>query len=58
MEMQFSVWSKRENFLEMRNGVWREIKAAFDAEGIEIPFPHVSVYAGSATEPIPVRVTQ
>ena len=58
VEMQFSVWSKRENFLEMRNGVWREIKAAFDAEGIEIPFPHVSVYAGSATEPIPVRVTQ
>ena len=24
----------------------RRIKAAFDATGIEIPFPHVTVYAG------------
>jgi len=58
IEMQFSIWSKRENFLEMRSGVWKEIKAAFDEEGIEIPFPHVSLYAGSVTEPIPVRVAQ
>ncbi|MBZ0269813.1 mechanosensitive ion channel family protein [bacterium] len=56
VEMQFSVWSKRENFLDMRNSMWREIKVAFDAEGIEIPFPHVSLYAGTATTPIPVRV--
>ncbi|GJM44497.1 MAG: mechanosensitive ion channel protein MscS [Gemmatimonadota bacterium] len=57
LEMQFSVWTKRENFLEMRNSLWRDIKVAFDAAGVEIPFPHVSVYAGSQTEPIPVRVT-
>jgi small-conductance mechanosensitive channel len=58
LEMQFSVWSARVNFLEMRNSIWREIKEAFDAEGIEIPFPHVSVYAGSVTEPFPVQVRQ
>ena len=28
---------------------------AFGDSGIEIPFPHVSLYAGSATEPFPVR---
>jgi moderate conductance mechanosensitive channel len=29
----------------------RRIKKAFDARGIEIPFPHVSVYFGSASRP-------
>ncbi len=31
-----------------------EIKAAFDAEGIEIPFPHMSIYTGEATKPFPL----
>ena len=29
----------------------RRIKKAFDAQGIEIPFPHVSVYFGEASRP-------
>lgn len=56
LEMQFSVWGKRENFLELRNGIQLEIKAAFDAAGIEIPFPHRTLYAGAVTEPFPVTV--
>ena len=56
LEMQFSVWAKREHFLEMRNSLQEDIKNAFDAEGIEIPFPHRTLYAGSVTEPIPIRV--
>jgi small-conductance mechanosensitive channel len=56
LDMQFSVWGKRENFLELRNRMYLEIKAAFDAEGVEIPFPHRSLYAGEATRPIPVRM--
>ena len=31
----------------------RRIKKLFDAEGIEIPFPHLSLYAGAATKPLP-----
>jgi small-conductance mechanosensitive channel len=58
LQMQFSVWAARENWLEMRNRIYLEIKAAFDEHGIEIPFPHRSLYAGSMTEPIPVRITQ
>jgi small-conductance mechanosensitive channel len=54
--MQFSVWAVRENFLDLRNSIQLEIKAAFDREGIEIPFPHVSLYTGSVTEPFPVEV--
>ncbi len=33
----------------------RRIKNRFDAEGIEIPFPHVSLYWGEASRPVEVR---
>ncbi len=56
LEIQFSVWAKRENFLPLRNSIQEEIKEAFDAHGIEIPFPHRTLYAGSVTDPFPVRV--
>jgi small-conductance mechanosensitive channel len=46
----------RENFLALRNSIQEAIKFAFDDNGIEIPFPHRTLYAGSATEPFPVRV--
>ena len=56
LEIQFSIWAKRENFLALRNGITAEIKAAFDDADIEIPFPHRSLYAGEATRPFPVRI--
>ena len=58
INLQFSVWSKRETFLDLRNSMFMDIKARFDAEGIEIPFPHLSLYTGSATQPFPVRQAQ
>jgi small-conductance mechanosensitive channel len=54
---QFSVWAKTENFLELRNSIPVEIKEAFDEHGIEIPFPHRTLYTGSETDPFPVRST-
>ncbi len=56
LNMQFSVWAKRESFLDLKNSIHEEIKAEFDAIGIEIPFPHRTLYAGSETEPFPVRI--
>jgi small-conductance mechanosensitive channel len=56
VNMQFSVWARRENWLDLRNSILQEIKEAFDAAGIEIPFPHRSLYAGSLTDPFPVRI--
>ncbi|MDH3637691.1 MAG: mechanosensitive ion channel family protein [Gammaproteobacteria bacterium] len=56
IDLQLSVWTQRENFLELKSSIQIEIKEAFDRLGIEIPFPHRTLYAGSATEPMPVRV--
>jgi small-conductance mechanosensitive channel len=56
LNLQLSVWAARENFLAMRNAISETIKRRFDDEGIEIPFPHRSLYAGSKTEAFPVRV--
>lgn len=56
LDIQFSVWAKRENFLELKNKIHEEIKKAFDAKGIEIPFPHRTIYAGGLSDPFPVRL--
>ncbi|MEE8537109.1 MAG: mechanosensitive ion channel family protein [Acidobacteriota bacterium] len=36
----------------------RRLKKAFDAKGIEIPFPHHSIYIGEATKPLEVLLKQ
>ena len=45
-------WNVRREYL-------KRLKQAFDREGIEIPFPHVTVYAGQAkrgeTPPLPIE---
>ncbi|MGP9802957.1 mechanosensitive ion channel family protein [Rheinheimera sp. NSM] len=56
LNIQFSVWSKRENFRDLRNSLQEEIKQAFDLAGIEIPFPQRTVHLAqqpdsSATAP-------
>ena len=52
---QFSVWARTDNYLELRNSLPLEVKEAFDEAGIEIPFPHRTLYTGAETEPFPVR---
>jgi len=47
VDLQFSVWATQQNFLELRNTMYEGIKGAFDAEGIEIPFPHRTLYGGT-----------
>jgi small-conductance mechanosensitive channel len=56
LDMQFSVWAQRETWLEMRNQMHLQVKAAFDAHGVEIPFPHRTLYTGSETVPFPLRM--
>lgn len=56
LDMQFSVWVTRENYLELRNTIPERIRKGFVEANIEIPFPHRSLYTGSETQPFPVRV--
>lgn len=56
INITFGVWFEKANYTAVKNSVFVEIKEAFDREGIEIPFPHVSVYAGEASNPITVKL--
>lgn len=57
VDIQFSVWAKRENFLLLKNSIYQEIKEAFDKNGVEIPFPHLSLYSGEASKPINIALS-
>ncbi len=56
LDFMLGVWFEKADMLVLRNSILREIKRRFDAEGIEIPFPHRSLYTGSVTEPFPIRL--
>jgi len=56
LDFLFGVWTLTENFFEVRNEVREEIKNRFDEEGIEIPFPHRTLYTGVVTAPFPIRI--
>lgn len=38
--------------------MYQEIKKSFDTLGIEIPFPHVCIYSGEASKPMPISVKE
>ena len=56
LELLFGVWFVKTDYLKLRNSIMKEIKERFDQEGIEIPFPHRTIYTGSATDPWPVAL--
>jgi small-conductance mechanosensitive channel len=57
INLQFSVWVTKEQFLDVRNRLYQEIKRRFDELGIEIPFPQrtLSTIGGAA---LPVQIVQ
>ncbi len=56
LDFLLGVWFEKTNFLKLKNSIMPEIKARFDVEGIEIAFPHLTVYAGKTTDPFPLRM--
>lgn len=54
VNLQFSIWTLAGNYLQIRNEMPARVKKAFDDAGIEIPFPHRTLYTGSETAPFPV----
>jgi small-conductance mechanosensitive channel len=56
IDLKFLIWTAKSDWLKLKNSMLEEIKKRFDEENIEIPFPHLSLYSGSATNPIPVNI--
>lgn len=55
VNLQFSVWVRRENFLAVRTDLHAAILEAFGEAGIEIPFPHRSIQLAQGPM-LPVRL--
>jgi small-conductance mechanosensitive channel len=58
IELMLGAWFSKTDYLALKNSIMQEIKERFDKENIEIPFPHISVYSGSATAPFPFEVIE
>ena len=57
-EIMFGLWFDKSDYLVLRNSILKEVKKRFDEEGIEIPFPHRTVYAGTVSEPFPLKMVK
>ena len=56
LDFLFGVWAVKADWLKLKNSIAEDVKCRFDEEGIEIPFPHLSLYKGSVTDPIPISI--
>jgi len=54
VDLQLSVWVIRSDWREARSELLIAAKNALDKAGIEIPYPHTSLYVGKHTQPLPV----
>ena len=58
LEITFGVWFVRDDWAKAKTQIMIDIKERFDKEGVEIPFPHITLYSGSKTGPMPVRLIE
>src|SRR5690606_30335305 len=56
MDLQLSFFVRKDVILVTRSEILEKIKQRLEEENIEIPFPHTSLYTGSATAPFPIRL--
>ena len=50
------AWCNSEHFLALRNELIHQIKERFDREGIEIPFPYMTLCTAQGALPFPVSI--
>jgi len=58
IDFLFGVWALKSDWLAVKNNIAEEVKKRFDQEQVEIPFPHLSLYSGSVTQPIPINIVK
>ncbi len=55
--LRLAVWAKSKDFLKFRSRLSEKVKQLLDDNDIEIPYPHLSLYAGSDSAPIRVTLS-
>jgi len=55
VDVQFSVWVQRDEFLDGRTAILRDIKRAFDRRGLRFPYPQRDVHLHSYDEKATVQ---
>jgi len=55
VDLQLSIWCRREIVRELKADMLIAMKSLLDSHEIEIPFPHLSIYTGSKTTPLPIK---
>ncbi|MFT4589714.1 MAG: small-conductance mechanosensitive channel [Limisphaerales bacterium] len=58
VDLKFVVWCVCEDWINVKNQMYEQVKKRFDDGGVEIPFPHLSLYKGEATAPIPIQLIE
>jgi small-conductance mechanosensitive channel len=58
IDINFGVWTSTANVIDMKTQLILAVKERFDKEGIEIPFPHLSIYAGEVSNPFKIEQTR
>jgi small-conductance mechanosensitive channel len=56
IDLMLGCWFIKTDYLLLKNSIMQEIKKRFDENGIQIPFPHISVYAGTASDAFPISL--
>jgi len=55
INLMLGVWGKTEDFFQLRTNLMIGVKESFDAEDIEIPYPHVNI-ANTIRRPVQIGV--
>ncbi|MEX1256530.1 MAG: mechanosensitive ion channel family protein [Gemmatimonadota bacterium] len=56
VDLRLGVWVVQDKYLGLKNSLPEEVKARFDLEGVEIPFPHRTFFPGLDAGPLQVRL--
>lgn len=52
----YGVWCRSDEFWNLKNSLMLKIKNTFDAQGIEIPYPQVTIHNGSEGKSININI--
>jgi small-conductance mechanosensitive channel len=58
INLSLLIWVEKNEWHKVKNIMMQKIKETFDENHIEIPFPHLSLYSGSATNPFPISINK